>query len=191
MHEIEYGPTPNDETISNEWFDQNSMTHYRMEALNASLQPLLDLGVFEESGMHLTEVVEYSTRSWSIGPATRTELGESTDADGLVNIPLSLSPTKIVAELHRGQLRLKGREVIDGVMTQQLSGVSKNGQRVDLWVDTTTYLVVRFQLIQRDYRFVTDVQWLPRNPTTLANLVITVPSGFTRVPVPQPPPSKR
>ena len=80
MHEIEYGPTPNDETISNEWFDQNSMTHYRMEALNASLQPLLDLGVFEESGMHLTEVVEYSTRSWSIGPATRTELGESTDA---------------------------------------------------------------------------------------------------------------
>ena len=76
-------------------------------------------------------------------------------------------------------------------MTQQLSGVSKNGQRVDLWVDTTTYLVVRFQLIQRDYRFVTDVQWLPRNPTTLANLVITVPSGFTRVPVPQPPPSKR
>ena len=52
----------------------------------------------------------------------------------------------------------------------------------NLWVDETTYEVVRIVQVNGGITFQADVDWLPRTPENLDLRNLQTPAGFTRTP---------
>jgi hypothetical protein len=93
---------------------------------------------------------------------------------------------QIRTEVACGLLKAAGIGVVDGVWTVKLTGVSA-GLRETYWIDTTTYLPVRFVTAgvgDGVNGLQLDVQWLPPTAANLATRTVPVPAGFTEVPAP-------
>jgi hypothetical protein len=92
-------------------------------------------------------------------------------------------PTSIRQYLSADNLKLVGRQVVDGVDAFKLTRAMKlpNGgpSAITLWVNPVTFLPVRFDSLgqqQLDYRF------LSATPANLARLDEPIPAGFRQVP---------
>jgi hypothetical protein len=104
------------------------------------------------------------------------------------------TPEEIRQALTEGsdRLVLVGREDIDGRATLHLR-ILTNGTAGsdDLWVDATTYRVVRRVILKLNppedhVRIQEDFDWLERTPENLARVTFTPPTGYTQVPAPAP-----
>jgi hypothetical protein len=103
-------------------------------------------------------------------------------------------------ELSCGDYTMAGTHLVDGVEALELKSASSAGalrRQMTFWVDPATYLPVRSvttlesppipgqaQLagqVQIDYR------WLAPTPANVAELHVTIPPGFTKVPASAPP----
>jgi hypothetical protein len=90
-----------------------------------------------------------------------------------------LTPREVQQAIARGLIKVDGPEQVNGKAAVKLyREPGKVDAPMDLWVDATTYLPVRWQLRQ-DGSAPFDVTWLPPTPEHLAQLTTVVPPGFT------------
>jgi hypothetical protein len=139
--------------------------------------------------------VDYQKRTWwrsvksllpTSAPSPDTNVCDDT---GFNSQPTSAPEmaAQIRTEVACGQLTAAaGTGFVDGVWTVKLTGVSK-GLRETYWIDTTTYLPVRFVTADADHPDPgdqSDVKWLPPTAANLAKLTVPIPAGFTQVSAP-------
>jgi hypothetical protein len=127
--------------------------------------------------------VDYDLKTWSTGRMTHpkpTGIPDITDADSI---------RKAIAD---GTLELVGKEKVDGIDTLHLRLYGpKRSYRIDMWVDSKTYLPVRETAAKSggtpggpefpaSATVTTKYTWLPRTEENLARLAVTPPPGFTQ-----------
>jgi hypothetical protein len=126
--------------------------------------------------------VDYDLRTWSTGHLTDkrpTDIPDITDADSI---------RKAISD---GTVELVGKEDVDGLDTLHLRLFGPDhSYRIDMWVDSTTYLPVREIAAKStgpdefpaSAAVTVRYTWLPRTEENLAKLVLTPPPGFKHVP---------
>lgn len=116
--------------------------------------------------------VDYRTRTYRSFPGVEPSAPQYDDV---------WTPKEIQQAIAHGSITVVGPgEPIDGKATVKLrTDQPKGGAAMDMWVDTTTYLPVRWQWRQ-DGSTPFDVTWLPPTPENLAQLTTVVPPGFTK-----------
>lgn len=106
------------------------------------------------------------------------------------DIPVITDPESIRKAIKDGTVELLGEEKVNGVKALHLRIFGpKRSYRIDMWVDSGTYLPVReiAGKAGKDGVFpasaaVTSMySWLPRTKENLSLLELTPPAGFTRV----------
>jgi hypothetical protein len=163
------------------WGYQNESA---MTALDAAGQPVA-AEQNTASGRHgvATLAVNYRDRTWwrattTLKPRARTPAQPGCFSPGV--LPGHETWQSVIRqELSCGAYTRDGHQRVDGIDAIKLTG--SNG--VVLWIDPSTYLPVRQA---GPGGTVTDFRWLRATPATLANLKVTVPAGFRRVPPPRP-----
>jgi hypothetical protein len=125
--------------------------------------------------------VDYDLRTWSTGHLTDkrpTDIPDITDADSI---------RKAITD---GTVELVGKENVDGLDTLHLRlHGPKRSYRIDMWVDSTSYLPVREIAAKStgpdefpaSAAVTATYTWLPRTEENLAKLVLTPPPGFRQV----------
>lgn len=126
--------------------------------------------------------VDYATHSATtvIEPAATI----SSDARLGVNVP---STGDIRSELRSATLVSKGQAVVDGRpayrMQMTVPPASQHwfpGDDVELYVDTTTYQLVRTTISHKGtLQDTDDLTWTPRSTANLSQTKVTIPAGFT------------
>lgn len=131
-------------------------------------QPVVDLSQDAVADVF----VDYRDHTYTASPGTEMSAPEYDDV---------WTPTELRQGLTDGIIRVLGPgEPIDGKPTIKLYREPRKADvPMDLWVDATTYLPVRWQLRQ-DNSTPFDVTWLPPTPENLAQLTTDIPPGFTR-----------
>ena len=146
------------------WSDRSDPFHSRTKYTHNGV-PVYDIQ--QNDGGPSERVVDYPTRSWyQTGPVP------SMSGHGQL---LGWTPDVVRKLLSVKGLTLVGHETIDGRDTLHLARHDIAPIPGDLWIDPTTYLIVR----SSNPLATTDYQWLPRNAASLAQLVPVVPPGFT------------
>ncbi|MGW6937092.1 hypothetical protein ACWGE0_44080 [Lentzea sp. NPDC054927] len=92
------------------------------------------------------------------------------------------TPEKIQKAIEDGRITVTGPgEAINGTQTVRLHVAARKPEpALEMWVDATTYLPMRWLLAQ-DGATPFDVTWLPPTPENLAQLRTQIPDGFTEV----------
>jgi hypothetical protein len=163
------------------WTYQNDSAQ---TALDATGRPV----AAEENtaGRHgiITVAVDYRDRTWWTGwTATLARPRGARTRMQPRCAPAGVLPTRdwrvdIRQELSCGAYTEDGRQRVDGIDAIKLTG--SNG--VVLWIDPSTYLPVR---LTEPGAGVIDFRWYRATPASLANLTVTVPTGFRRVAPPR------
>jgi hypothetical protein len=167
------------------WFDPTTGAVRRHAEASAG-KPMLDSWSTRDGDRSTTVLVDRVRRVW--WTYTR-EIPEGKEFHGRS----PTTPDKVRAALARrgSRLTLVGPEQIDGLATLHLR-MTVDGARGtdDLWVDATTYRVVRRVIVKQDpggdLRIQEDFRWLERTPEALAAMTFTPPAGFTEIPAPVP-----
>ena len=132
-----------------------------------------------------TVTVDYRLRKWF---TDHTAYGKAPS-----DLPDLTDPDSVREAVADGELDLVGPEKVDGRDTLHLRVFGPDrSYRVDMWVDSTTYLPVQEasakssgetgeQEFPASYAVTTRYSWLPRTGENLARLVVTPPPGFTHV----------
>ncbi|MEU5261599.1 hypothetical protein [Amycolatopsis sp. NPDC021455] len=139
-----------------------------------------DLGESQE-----ITTVDWENKWWSVNHLRdgkpQTPIPDPTDPDGM---------KKAVAE---GKVELVGQEKIGTVDTHHLRVIGPRREyKIDLWVDSTTYLPVKETAVKGGNRQggeefpesageVITYTWLPRTEKNLAELTLTPPAGFKQM----------
>jgi hypothetical protein len=167
-------PSGTDIQVFEFWWDRGDPMHSRTKYTHNGV-PVYDIQ--KDDGRASERFVDYQTRSWyQSGPVP------SMKGHGQL---LGWNPDFVRKLLRVKGLTLVGHETIDGRDTLHLARHDIAPMPGDLWIDPTTYLIVR----SGGPLGTTDYQWLPRNAASLAQLVPVVPLGFTfRGQAPQTPP---
>jgi hypothetical protein len=178
------GPSPRSSLAAAVMITWSYQNRSAMTALDAAGQPV----AAEQStasgryGVATLAVIDRDRTWWratlTLKPRARTPAQPSCISPGV--LPGSESwPSVIRQELSCGAYTENGRQRVDGIDAIKLTG--SNG--VVLWIDPKTYLPVRQA---GPGARVTDFRWYRATSARLANLKVTVPAGFRRVPPPRP-----
>ncbi len=171
-HEVQYNPGT-EPLASAGWWDLHNTHYFRMEFLNSYAQPH-EFGSYVQNGQVMRISINTDQRTALVVPVPASSLG----------VPREPSVAQLKAQLRSGSLILVGHQIVDGVDALHLKGRSK-GQPVDLWIDPTTYNIVRVQLVGKGgFRLVEDLQWLPPTPKNLALVKVVIPPGYHRTVLP-------
>jgi hypothetical protein len=129
-------------------------------------QPIVDLS--RDSGADV--FVDHRDRTYRARPGTEMPPGEQDDL---------WTPEEIQEAIANGEITVVGPEEVGGKPVVKLHlKTRKVAVPMDLWVDATSYLPVRWQL-QQEGAAPFDVTWLPPTPANLAQLTTVIPDGFT------------
>jgi hypothetical protein len=143
--------------------------------------------------------VNYTSRTWWRLPSPRHPvLGRVFRCNAGIGVSLGAPDlrsatqwvTYLRAMLGCGGLRIAGRQRVDGIDAIKivLGPASNAGGQQAVWVQPSTYLPVRMRVEigpRGDPQWqVTSFRWLTPGKTSLANLTVSVPTGFKQV---QPP----
>lgn len=130
-------------------------------------RPVVDL-----SRDHVSDVfVQYGDKTYRAFPGAEPSAPEHDDV---------WTPKEIQDAITNGRIEVIGPgEPVNGKETVQLrTAAGKAEVPIDLWVDATSYLPVRWQFRQ-DGATLFDVTWLPPTPENLSQLKTVIPPGFT------------
>lgn len=90
--------------------------------------------------------------------------------------------TQLNQQIAAGEFTVSGPTTVDGTSTYELTEIFPNGSVTDIWVNSTTFFLVRWANTNSGFVQSWDVSWLKPSATNLAYLAEpTVPAGFTRV----------
>jgi hypothetical protein len=114
--------------------------------------------------------VDYRTRTYRAAPGMASPAPEYDDV---------WTPTEIKDAIDKGRIRVLGPgDLVNGKPTVRLRlAESTASPATDFWVDTVTYLPVRWQWRQSNPTLF-DVAWLPPTPENLAQLTTVIPPDF-------------
>jgi hypothetical protein len=130
--------------------------------------------------------VDYDKRWWSVSPE-KVDLPTSA-------IGLDVTDQDSVREaISDGTAELLGHEEVNGIDTLHLRVIgSKREFRLDLWVDSKSYLPIKEDLVKSsgpgpnefspEHNVATTYEWLPRTEENLKFLTLTPPADFKRIP---------
>jgi len=167
----------------------------KLVSYGANGQPVGAFGWATTARHTTTTSVDYPNKTWSgrtTPPAQPLSASSSCmAAKGEGEDPLGLSDGDAAATLRTalrcGQFTLAGTTLVDGVEALELKPVpsATDFDGVTIWVNPSSYLPVRSVASIRQYGTVrVDYRWLQPTRASLANLDITIPAGFTKVPAP-------
>lgn len=142
------------------WSDRGDPEHSRSMYFRDG-QPVYDIQTDSAAPSEL--FVDYQRRTWYQNPTIDYSHGHL----------LGSTPARIRDQLDAGGLTLVGHETIDGHDTLHLSRNDIAPLTGDLWVDATTYLVVR----SSNTTGTTDYTWLARSADSRSKLVPEVPAA--------------
>lgn len=155
---------PGEEALYERWLAADGSS-FRFRVTIAG-KPVVDLSRDVTADVY----VDYRTRTYHVFPGVEPSAPQYDDV---------LTPKEIQQGLAHGDIEVLGQEQINGKPVVKLHrDAPKAGVAMDLWVDATTYLPVRWQWLQESSTPF-DVSWLPPTPENLAQLTTVVPPGFT------------
>jgi hypothetical protein len=160
----EYYLEPGQEAVYELWHAADGSSFRMLQTVDG--KPFRDQSFDRESDV----IVEYKTRTYIARP-------------GFVGSPAPLddvwTPAEIQQAIKEGRITVVGPDQVNGKPTIKLYRVPRKADvPMDLWVDATTYLPVRYHLRQEG-PMTFDVSWLPPTPENLAKLKTVIPPGFT------------
>jgi hypothetical protein len=154
---------PGEEAVYERWLAADGST-FRLRVTVAG-QPVVDLS--RDSGADV--FVDYQNRTYRAVPGSEVSPGEQDDV---------WTPKEIQQAIAHGEITVVGPEEVSGKPAVKLHAAERKGSvPMDLWVDATTYLPVRWQW-QQEGSSPFDVTWLPPTPANLAQLTTVIPDGF-------------
>jgi hypothetical protein len=134
-------------------------------------------------------LVSYPARTWARGrgPASAAAPGPGTRGCG------SMLPATVARALRAAvsclNLRMAGRQRVDGVEAIELTGRPDSKISETIWVSPDTYLPVRVVIRPAPGKpgpgQTADITWLKPTPQNRASLTVAIPAGFRQVPLTQ------
>jgi hypothetical protein len=126
--------------------------------------------------------VDYDGKWWSVS--------HDTDAPGSA-IGLDVTDQESVrAAISNGTAELLGHEDVNGIDTLHLRVIGQKLEfRLDLWVDSKSYLPIKDDLVKGDgsgefkpsHNVATTYKWLPKTEENLRFLTLTPPADFKKI----------
>jgi len=173
-----------------------------VSALRASSgQPYFQITTTIDGGVYTGTDIEYQHHVWSTFTASSLDAGTQVTLSSF--LPLQGNPNPHVAfqqALKAGTITVVGHQSLNGLDTIliRVKAASKPGAKIQwppswIWIDASTYLVVQTKHFIPDLpsapggkiswrAIVNQVTWLPPTPQNLAQLTVTPPAGFTKIP---------
>lgn len=126
--------------------------------------------------------VDYPSRTYTVAPLDFCFGSEKCDGAPL---PSGLDPVDIKQVIASGDLKIVGQgEVVNGQSAIHLQGsdldIMVSGGVIDLWVSESSYLPIRYTLTGGSNDRDADITVLPPTKENLAQLIPTIPPGFTK-----------
>ncbi|HEX3705037.1 MAG TPA: hypothetical protein VHV76_00270 [Mycobacteriales bacterium] len=150
----------------------------------AAGQPQTETGVTVDGHSATLTTLDYANRTVTTTTEPQGAIDESSRMG--VNVP---SPTDIRNQLAAATLVDEGQVQIDGHNTEQLrmtvpvpagSSLWAPGTDIELYVDTTTYQLVRVTFSDSGSLLYTDdLTWTPRAAADLSQATLQIPAGFS------------
>ena len=173
-HERQYGARP---TEVDGWFDAHDTHRFRLEFFNPPGPP-------EVEGEY---VLDSHVVSVTLNPTDRVATILTLPLASAAGAPPQGSVSKIRALLRSGALTVAGHQRVDGKNTLRVTGHIGH-DRLEVWIDATTYEIVRSQDIEHGVRSVENLTWLPATGANLALLTVPIPPGYSQQGSPSAPP---
>ncbi|HEX6519897.1 MAG TPA: hypothetical protein VF070_07755 [Streptosporangiaceae bacterium] len=167
-------------------------------------QPLSDFASTETPTRSTNTNVDYGDKVWWALAWKRDGMTTPPPRQTSCSAPISVNPHQDPATLAAnvrealacGQLTNEGIENTNGVNAIKLISVRRAQPphppavyAVTLWVDPVTYLPTRWQssttALGHTFGWDQNITWLPPTSANLAQLRVSIPTGFTHVPPPQ------
>lgn len=157
-----------DESLS--WQDQGEPFQFRTQDGGPSAQPELVESTYVQDGTPIQRAIDYRKREWA-------------EVSGHPGGPVPISQTQVVVQdLKEGHDTVLGTDTIDGKPALHLSN-DEPGMGREIWVDPSTYLLIRMTEHGSFGTAELDYTWIPRSDPSAAGLFIPqAPPGFTKVP---------
>lgn len=152
------------------WQDQGDPALFRTEEYNASGQSVLGQSAYRHDGGLVIWAIDYRKREWAEVP------GKPGAATGI-------SQTQVVVnDLRQGHDTVLGTDTVNGRPALHL-GNDEPGMGREVWVDPSTYLLIRMTEHGSFGSTELDYTWIPTSDPNAAGLFLPhVPAGFTKVP---------
>lgn len=152
------------------WQDEGDPSLFRNEEYGASGQPILDDATYRQGDALVRWAIDYRKRQWAEVP------------DGS-NATEPISQTQVVInDLRQGHDKVLGTDTINGRPALHL-GNDEPGMGREIWVDPSTYLLIRMTEHGSFGSTELDYTWIPKSdPNADAVFAPQVPPGFTKVP---------
>jgi hypothetical protein len=139
-------------------------------------------GIVIHGGKATVTTIDYAAHT--VTTHTEPAAAIRNDARLGVNVP---SPSDIRSELRSATLLKEGQAEVDGRHTYRMRMIVPPasqtwfpGDDVELYVDTSTYQLVRTTISHKGTLQATDdLTWTPRSTADLSQTKVTIPAGFT------------
>jgi hypothetical protein len=131
------------------------------------------------------DVVDYAKRTWTTYRRHITPLPATPMPSSVPVGPLGIA-VGFARGITSGGYRVLGSETIGGRETLHLRSNPPAGHSVDVWIDASTYLVLRE--LEPGSRTTVDYDYLRRTPANVAKTRLKVPPGFRHSTSAAPPP---
>ena len=163
------------------WIDP-ATGNRRLVLTNASGAPEVAEGIVIHGAKATVTTVDYAAHTATTGIEPTATI--RSDARLGVNVP---SPSDIRSELRSATLVSEGQAVVDGHHTYRMRMTVPPGSQhwfpgddVELYVDTSTYQLVRTTISHNGtLQDTDDLTWAPRTAADLSQTRVTIPPGFT------------
>jgi len=170
------GQVPDGQTLE-QWRDPTG-SRWRVDDIGPDGKPRRAMLVTgPDDGTRTVLTVDYTDRTWWTYRLDQPDVPH--DVSWLV---VSDGPDDIRYTIRQFSLHMVGTEQVDGQETFHLGGPKPTGRgiAIDIWVDTATYLPVRFAVVSPDMSLTTRYTWLPRTAGNLTPFDLKPPAGFTQ-----------
>lgn len=172
-----------------------------VSALRASGQPYFQITTAIDGGVYTETDIEYQHHVWSTFTTSSLDAGTQVTLSSFLPLQGNSDPHVAFQQaLKAGTITVVGHRSLNGrdTILIRVNAANKPGARLQwppswIWIDASTYLVVQTKHSTPDFpsasgskiswrAIVNQVTWLPPTPQNLAQLTVTPPAGFTRIP---------
>jgi hypothetical protein len=173
-----------------------------VSALRASSgQPYLQITTAIDGGVYTETDVDYQHHVYSTFTTSSLDAGTKVTLSSFLPLQGNSDPHAAFQQaLKAGTITVVGHQILNGrdTILIRVNPVNKSGAKLhwppsSIWIDASTYLVVQTKHFIPGFptapgskiswrAVVNQVTWLPPTPENLAQLTVTPPAGFTKIP---------
>jgi hypothetical protein len=173
-----------------------------VSALRASSgQPYFQITTAIDAGVYTETDIEYQHHVYSTFTTSSLDAGTQVTLSSFLPLQANSDPRRAFQQaLKAGTITVVGHQSLNGrdTILIRVNAANKPGAKLQwppswIWIDASTYLVVQTKHFipslpsapggKISWRaIVNQVSWLPPTPENLAQLTVTPPAGFTKIP---------